>query len=161
PRRGDGRAAIWSRSTAPGGGRSRAGGRTSGCERGLRLLGELAERLGVAHGQVGENLAVEFDVPGLEARDELVVREAVRTCARVDADDPEATELALLVLAIAVRVDERVLDLLLRVRVVRALEAPVALRLLENLAALLARVDGTLDAGHRLPLSKESLDNVR
>src|SRR5262249_26173904 len=77
------------------------------------------------------------------------------------ADDPEATELALLVLAIAVRVDERVLDLLLRVRVVRALEAPVALRLLENLAALLARVDGTLDAGHRLPLSKESLDDVR
>jgi hypothetical protein len=55
--------------------------------------------------------------------------------------DPELAEGPLLVLAVAVGVGERVLDLLLRVAVAAALQAPVPLRLLENLAALLARVD--------------------
>jgi hypothetical protein len=50
--------------------------------------------------------------------------------------------------AVAVRVDERVLDLLLRVAVVRALAAVVPLGLLENLATLLARGDRSLDASH-------------
>ena len=48
-------------------------------------------------------------------------------------------------------VDERVLDLLLREAVARLLAAVVALRLLEDLA-LLARVDCSLDAGHRASL---------
>jgi len=63
--------------------------------------------------------------------------------------DPEAAERALLVLPVAVGVDERVLDLLLGVPVVAVLPAPVPLGLLEDLAALLLCVDGTLDSGHR------------
>src|SRR5262249_18314288 len=65
------------------------------------------------------------------------------------AHDPELPELALANLAVAVRVRERTLDLFLRVLVVGALEAPVALRLLENLAALLLGVDCALDTRHR------------
>ncbi len=72
---------------------------------------------------------------------ELVVREAVRARRGVDARDPELAELALAHLPVAVRVGERVLDLLLRVAVVRRFAAPVALGLLEYLAALLLRVD--------------------
>src|SRR5262249_55509456 len=112
------------------------------------LLGDRAERGRVADGEVGEHLPVELD-PGLRAAVyELVVREPVRAGSRVDPRDPELAELPLPHLPVAVRVDERVLDLLLRIAVVRALAAPVALCLLENLAALLLRVDGTLDARH-------------
>ena len=71
------------------------------------------------------------------------------TRGRVDAGDPEPPERALLRLPVAVGVDERVLDLLLRVPVAAALEAPVALGLLEDLAPLLARVDRSLDSRHR------------
>src|SRR4029079_7907763 len=96
--------------------------------------------------------------PGLAAPgDELVVREPVMPRPGVDAHDPEPTERALLRLAVAVGVDERVLDLLLRVAVARMLEAPVALGLLEDLAALLARVDGSLHTRHGyLPRSLET-----
>src|SRR5262249_2821439 len=132
------RAGSGVRRTPPGGGRSRAV--CSGGQRRLGLLRELRERVGVADREVGEHLAVELDVGRLQPGDELVVREAVRAGAGVDPNDPEPPERALAVLAVAVRVDERVLDLLLRVLVVRALEAPVALGLLENLAARLARL---------------------
>src|SRR5207247_3737092 len=54
----------------------------------------------------------------------------------------------LAVLPVAVGVDEGVVDLLLRIAVARLLEPPVALRLLEDLAPLLARVDGPLHARH-------------
>src|SRR5262249_58228021 len=86
--------------------------------------------------------------------------EVVLAGGRVDADDPELPERPLLGLAVAVGVDERVLDLLLGVAVALALEPPVALRLLEDLAPLLARVNGSLDAWHAsLPLPQEPLDD--
>ena len=126
-------------------------------ERGLGLLGDDGERSRIGDRDVGERLAVELD-PGLvHARHELVVREAVLPRRRVDADDPEAAERALLVLAVAVGIGERMLDLLLGVRVVRVLEAPVALRLLEDLPPLLARGHGSLHPGHRLLHPQEAL----
>src|SRR5437588_4527572 len=120
-------------------------------ERRLRLLGDGAEGLRVAYGEIREHLAVELDPCRLQDGDELVVREAVRARAGVDPHDPESPEGPLLVLAVTVGVGERVLDLLLRVAVRGLLQPPVALRLGENLAALLARVDGSLDARHLLP----------
>src|SRR5919198_6655059 len=129
----------------------RSGASESGLERGLRLRRDRAEGGRVVHGQVGEHLPVERDVRLPQAGDELVVRETVRARRRVDPDDPEPAEGALPVLPVAVGVDERVIDLLLRVAVARLLEPPVALRLLEDLAALLARVDGPLYARHSAP----------
>src|SRR5207253_8483222 len=103
------------------------------------LRGDGAERGGIADREVGEHLPVELDA-GLRAPvDELVVRQAVRTGGGVDAGDPEAPERPLLDLAVAIGVDERALDLLLRIAVVGVVEPPVPLRLLEDLAALLLR----------------------
>ena len=107
---------------------------------------------------VGERLAVELDTRLVQTGDELVVRQAVLARRSIDPDDPELPERPLLVLAVAVGVGERVLDLLLGVRVVRVLEAPVPLRLLQDLAALLARRDRTLHPGHRLPQPQQALD---
>src|SRR4029077_11132704 len=118
-------------------------------ERRLRPLRELTERVRVRHGQIGEDLAVELDLRLLQPGDHLVVREPVLPRAGVDAHDPEPAERALLRLPVAVGVDERVLDLLLRIPVARVLHHPVALRLLGDLAALLTCVDGSFDARHQ------------
>src|SRR5262249_6534282 len=130
------------RSAPPGGGRSPAGWRwRSGLERGLGLSRDLAEGLGIAHREVREHLAVERDLGLVQARDELVVREPVRPPGGVDAHDPEPPERPLPVLAVAVGIRHGVVELLLGAAVAGVLEAPVAARLLEHLAALLARMD--------------------
>src|SRR5213076_1676816 len=115
----------------------------------LSLLGDRGEGVRIGYGEIGQHLAVEPDLRLPAAGDELVVREPVLPRRGVDAQDPKAPELPLPVLPIAVGVGERVLDLLLRLAVARVLEAPVALGLLEHLAALLARVDGSLHPRHR------------
>src|SRR5207247_5320559 len=107
-----------------------------------------AEHDRVADGEVGEHFPVELDPRLRAAVHELVVREPVRAGGGVDPRDPELPELPLPHLPVAVGVDERVLDLLLRVAVVGALTTPVALRLLEDLAALLVRGDGALHPRH-------------
>src|SRR5262249_32817898 len=121
---------------------------------GLGLLGNRGEGCGVVDREIREDLAVELDAGLAAAVHELVVRQPVRARRRVDPRDPELPEVALLHLPVAVGVDERPVDLLLRVPVVGALPAPVALRLLENLAPLLLRMERPLDARHFLtPLS--------
>ena len=97
----------------------RSGGFGVRPERSPGALGDCGERLRVAHGDVGERLAVELD-PGLACTPahESVVGEAVLARRGVDADDPERAERALARLAVAVRIDERVLDLLLREAIV-------------------------------------------
>src|SRR5262249_40773061 len=119
-------------------------------ERRLRLLGDGGERRRVADCEIRERLAVELDACRVDAGDEAVVGEPVRPSRGVDPDDPELPERPLLRLPVAIGVDERVLDLLLRVAVVGVLEPPVPLRLLEHLAALLARMNRPLDAWHLL-----------
>ena len=113
-----------------------------------RLDGERGEVRGVGHGDLGQHLAVELDVGQLEAVHELVVRQAVLTGARVDADDPQLAELALAHAAVAVGVLAAALDLLFRPLVGRVLSRAVALGLLEHLAALLARGDASFDSRH-------------
>src|SRR3954451_25067170 len=112
-------------------------------------LDESAEGLGVAHGDVGQNLAVQLDARQLQAVDERAVGHALGARGGVDAGDPEAAEVTLAVATVAVRVRVRLEH--------RFLGAPVggvrlpaeALRPLQDLAALLARVNRTLDARHR------------
>src|SRR5213596_1829377 len=88
-----------------------------GFERGLRLGRDRRERGRVAHCEVGEHLAVELDFGLVAAGYELVVGKALLPRCGVDADDPEAAEDALLLLAVAVRVDIGVEDRLLRLAV--------------------------------------------
>src|SRR4029077_17611233 len=82
----------------------------------------------------------------------LAVGEVVRAGGRVDADDPEPAEVALAHAPVAIGVLQAVLDLLLRALLDLRLQAPVAGGLGQNLAALLARVNGSLDAGHETGL---------
>ena len=96
--------------------------------------------------ELREDAAVDLDAGEREALDEAVVREAVRTGRGVDALDPEATELALLGAAVAVRVDEGVGDLLLGLAVQARALAAVSGGALEDDPTLLVGVDGPLDS---------------
>src|SRR6478609_2110688 len=102
--------------------------RAVGAKRRLRLLGDLAEGARILDRDAGEHLAVELD-PGLAAAgDELVVREPLGARGCVDAHDPEPPHVALAALAVAIGVDERVLDRLVGDLVPRMPRADVALR---------------------------------
>src|SRR3954447_7342898 len=71
----------------------------SGCRRLAGGLGKSAERLGIAHGDVGQDLAVELDAGQLQAVHERAVGEVVLARGGVDARDPQAAEVALAVAA--------------------------------------------------------------
>src|SRR5688572_351303 len=85
----------------------------SGRRRLAGALGESAEGLGVAHGDVREHLPVELDLGQLEAVHELGVAHAVLPSGGVDAGDPQAPEVALAVAAVAVGVGVGLHDRLL------------------------------------------------
>jgi hypothetical protein len=102
----------------------------------------------VAHREVGEDLAVDFDLGGLETGDETRVRDVVLTARGVDAHDPEPTELTLAGASVAERVVAGVHDLLVGLAEAPAARAAVSLGPREDLAATLLAVDGSLDPGH-------------
>src|SRR4051794_41400775 len=114
-------------------------------------IGKSAEGLGVAHGDVGQDLAVEVDAGELQAMDEGAVAQAVLARGGVDADDPQAAEVALAVAAVAVGVGIGLHDRFLGPLVVRVGLAAEPLRALERGAPLLLRVDGALDPRHLEP----------
>src|SRR5665811_246250 len=104
---------------------------------GLRDLDQCGERGRLVDSEFGQVLAVDLDSSGLHALDETVVGQVVRTDSRIDAGNPQATEIAFAGLAVAVRVDQRVRDLFFGLAVeARALTA-VARCSLECLPALL------------------------
>src|SRR6188474_2048180 len=153
------------RSRPPCGGRPQRWTRSApplGFERRLRLGGDGGEGGRVVDRDVGEHLSVELDVRLAHAKEELVVGEPLFPRGRVDADDPKPAEHALLVLPVTVGVDVGLHDLLLRLPVGDPRLPAEPLRLGEELAALLARVDGSLDARHGSPLLPEQpLDLAR
>src|SRR5690606_22378550 len=91
------------------------------------LLGDLdqgVERVRVRHRKVSEDAAVNLDTSGVEPLDETVVGHSLGADRSVDALDPQPAEVSLARLAVAVGVDHRVSDLLLRLAVqARALAA--------------------------------------
>src|SRR5690606_3579246 len=105
----------------------------SGREGALGLLGDLAEGGDVVHREVGQGLAVELDVGLLQAVHQTAVAQAVLTGRRVDAHDPQAAELALLLLAADVGVLLRLGDRLLGDSENLATGVVVALRQLDDL----------------------------
>ena len=105
------------------------------------LSGQCRERLGLFDGQIGENLAVEFNARELQTMHERAVAQALLAGGGVDARDPEAPEVALAVAAVAVRVRVRLHDRFLGALVVGVRLAAEALGPLEDLAPLLLGVD--------------------
>src|SRR5437879_4577866 len=83
-------------------------------QRGARLVDERRKRLGIVDREIREDLPVHFDARELQPVHQRAVGHVVLMRARVDTQDPEATEVALLVLAIAVRVLPATLDGFLR-----------------------------------------------
>ena len=77
------------------------------------LIGQRLETGGVRDGEIGQNLAVDVD-PGLvETVDKSAVGQAVLAHGGIDALDPEGAEGALLTLAVAILILQRLLDGLL------------------------------------------------
>ena len=68
------------------------------------LLYNGCESSGVVEGEVGENFAVHLDAALVEKAHELRVAQVVHTCSSVDTLDPQGTEVAFFVFAIAVGV---------------------------------------------------------
>src|SRR5258708_3391293 len=105
----------------------------SGCVEGTACgLDQRGERRRLAHCKIGEHLAVDLDVRGLQPGHETRVRHVVLAARSVDADDPEPTELAFAGAPVAVRVAKRVHDLLVRLAEVTAACTGVTLRLFED-----------------------------
>src|SRR5207237_10581768 len=84
--------------------------RTIALLRGLRLVDESGEALGIADGEIGENLAVHFDSGLAEPVDKSAVGEAEFTGRGVDALNPQRPEIALLGAAVAVTILLGLLD---------------------------------------------------
>jgi hypothetical protein len=116
----------------------RLGGGGLGLQRVLRLLDQGVKRGLVANGDVGQDLAVELDVRGLEALDEAAVGDARVAAGRVEADDPQAAEFGLLLAAVAVSVLPGVLDRFLSVAEQLRFAALVALGVLQHFLAAAA-----------------------
>src|SRR5664279_5547096 len=128
--------------------------RPFGCLRGARsrsALGhshELGKGFGIAHGEIREDLAVEIHGGLLQTAHELGVAGAVLRAGGVDAHHPEATEVALLDLAVAVGVAEGLLDGFLGGAVQAGLGAVEALGELHHAFAALGALEATFYASH-------------
>src|SRR5690606_8911573 len=109
---------------------------------------ERCEGRGLVHGELGQHAAVDLHTREAEALDEAVVRGAVLAARSVDASDAQTAGVPLALAAVAVRVDERVGDLLLRLAVQARTLTPVTGGALEDDATLLVGVDGPLDSSH-------------
>ena len=55
---------------------------------------DFSERLGISHRDVGEHLTVEADIGGFQVVYQLAVGCAIHTGCRIDAGDPQSTEIA-------------------------------------------------------------------
>src|SRR5690606_18074262 len=106
-------------------------------QRGLGSSNQGGERRGVVDGQVSHDLAVDLDASQVQALDEAVVGHAFGAGSGVDALDPELAEVALVLAAVVVAVDQRVGDLLLGLAVqARTLTAVTGGALQDNPALL-------------------------
>src|SRR5688572_20313012 len=117
-------------------------------QRSASLVGDERERRGILHREIREDLAIDFDAGSLHALDEGAVAHPIEARGGVDADDPESAEIALLRLAIPVRVDPTALDGLLRGLPELGTATEGALRRLHDLLLALETRDVRLDAWH-------------
>src|SRR5690606_27098878 len=125
-------------------------------ERALCLFRQRGKAGRVMHGDVRQHLAVEGDAGLHQAVHEAAVADAVCARRRVDAGDPQRTEIALLLLAADLGVLQRLGDRLLGDAEDLAAGVVVALGLLEDLLVTTARLHATLDSCHFLALLRDT-----
>src|SRR5690349_21617082 len=124
-------------------------------------LGQPAEGVRVAYGEIGQDLPVDLDAALLEARDQPAVAQAVDAGRRVDPGDPQRAKLRLLLAPVAVGIPHGALGRFLR-RLVQL--APAAARTLGGLHDLLLPGvvgDTVLDARHGRSLGLEEAADAR
>src|SRR5215210_7832276 len=117
-------------------------------ERLLRQLRDARETLRIGDGHVGQHLAVEQRAGGLEPGDQAAVGEAAQMGGGVDAHDPQAAKLPLLLPAVAVGVAQRLVHRELGHAVAPRLHAIEAAGAIQNFLALLQALVSTLDTCH-------------
>lgn len=87
----------------------------------------------MVHGQVGQYLPVEGDVVSVQLVYEFAVTHAVLTNGSIDAGYPQRAEVALLLLAVAVAVHQRLVHRILRYGMYVLPASEVAFGLLQHL----------------------------
>ena len=75
----------------------------------LGLLNDGLEGLGVVHGQVGENLAVDLNTCLVNHTHQLAVRQVLHACGSVDTLNPQRAEVAFFLLAVSISIGETLL----------------------------------------------------
>ena len=114
----------------------------------LCLLSQGCERCGIGDGQLGEHLAVDVHAGDLQAVHHLGIGQAVQAGRRVDAGDPQATEVALLLLAADICITQGTANLCAGGTLLLALRAKVTLGELHYLTLFLLCVHRTLNSCH-------------
>ena len=87
--------------------RKQRSSKKSGRDCGLGRLHQAGKRTSIAHGQIGQNLAVQFHACLLETVHELAVADAILTCRRIDAGDPKPPKITLAVAPITIGIPQR------------------------------------------------------
>lgn len=101
-------------------------------ETGLGLSDDGRKSFGIMHGKVGKDLTIDFDAGGIEAFDEAGVGQVFSTGRSADTLDPEATELAFPLLAVAVFVFMRLANGVLGVTIELRAESAEAFRTMKD-----------------------------
>src|SRR5688572_8709078 len=125
-------------------------------ERALRLLCQRRKTRRVVHGDVRQHLAVEGDAGLQQAVHETAVAHAVDAGSRIDAGDPQRTEIALLLLATDVGVLQGLRDRLLGDAEDLATGVVVALGLLQDFLVSTAGRHTTFDSCHLSALLRDT-----
>src|SRR5690606_36831652 len=103
-----------------------------------------------AHGQIGQDLAVDGDLSLAEAVDKSAIGQPVAAYGSVDALDPERTEIALFGLAVAIGILAGLFDGLDSRAVGRVAAAVTAFGGLQSFLVTGVGGNASLDAGHLL-----------
>src|SRR5690554_4483547 len=123
--------------------------RSQGC---FGLLNHSGKRLLLVHGQISQNLTIDFNIRLLQASDQTAVRQAVCTGASVDTGNPQSAESALTVATVTVCVLTSLDNRLLGNAEHTTTSAVVTLGLLENLLVTTTCYHATLYTSHTLIL---------
>ena len=113
-------------------------------------LHQLGESSGIVDSDVGEHLAVDGDVLLLETIHQHGVAHVVHAGSRIDAGDPQTTEITLAQATAHIGVTKAAGDLLAGSAVLLGLGAETALGKLKHLAAFLMGINSCFDTCHIL-----------